>query len=319
MNGFIMAAGFGSRLRPFTDDVPKPLFPAGGVTFLDRSIGLMKKAGIQSVAINLHHLGDLVRNHARENDFWGLDIRFSEEREILNTGGGAQQAAALLHDGPLLIVACDVVLDLDMASLRAAHRSSGAAATMVVTGQGDPAVYGGISVDREGFITDIVGLLGRRQEGDETFVNASAYIIEPRALPRLPGPGGCLVRDFFIPLLRDGDRVKAHCHTGCWMEGGTPSALLDLNMALLDLEFSAGDNQNGTIGRCVIGRNVVRGSRAVAGPHAVIADRCRLGDGSAVRRSVLLPGTAVAPGETVEDSLKSPSHEWRRFPREAQK
>ena len=316
MNGFIMAAGLGTRLEPFTFELPKPLFPAGGGTFLDRSTGLMKDAGIDRVVINCHHLGDRVKTCVEENERFGLDVIFSDEEEILGTGGGARPAAAMLEPAPLLITACDVVSDLDMNALLQSHRSSGAAATMVLAEQGDSTRYGGIMVDGEGFIIDIANLLGRSGKREAGLVNASAYIIEPGAARHLPGPGGCLIRDFFIPLLRDGTPVNTFIHRGFWMEGGTPAAFLDLNMSLLDLEFGGGGEENGTIAPCSIDRDAVLGERAVAGPHAVIAAGCRLGEESTVRRSVLLPGATVAPGQVVEDTLLSQSHKWNRFSRE---
>jgi len=277
----------------------------------------MKKAGIRNVAVNVHHLGEMIRAHVRSRTPRGLSIRFSEEARLLGTGGGAQQAARLMKPAPLLIMAGDIVIDLDPAELLDAHLSSKAAATIVLTVRGDVHRYGGVLTNDENSITDIAGILGRR--GGDLYVNASVYVVDKELHDRLPGPGRCLVRDFFIPLLREGFPLNAFVHEGFWAEGGTPERLLDLNTALLDLESLPGTRHNisartagpASVGRITVGRDVL------IGPHSVISDGCRLGDGCRIDRSILLPGAAVHPGERLEETIRSLCHEWTVKRREA--
>jgi mannose-1-phosphate guanylyltransferase len=321
VKGIILAAGFGTRLAPFTAARPKPLFPAGPRTFLDRSVIFLKQCGVSRSAINLHHLGGQIRRHAAARDNWGLDLVFSEEQRILGTGGGSAEAARLLGPGSLLIVAADIVADLKAAALLAAHRASGAAATIVTALRGDVARYGGILVDDGNRVRDMAGILGRQAE--RTIVNASVHILEEEIVGRLPGPGGCLVRDFYIPLLREGVPVNAFVHDGFWAEGGTPRLLLDLNRDLLDLECSGVNPHNDTIavvqrvdwtGPFFVGPDVLCGKNVTIGPHAVVYDGCRLGNGCRVARSVLLPGAVVGPGEEVEGVLRDERRQWPERP-----
>jgi NDP-sugar pyrophosphorylase family protein len=316
VNGFIMAAGLGTRLDPFTRNLPKPLFPAGNRTFLDRGAALARNCGATRLAVNLHHLGHMIRGHVAERGGWGCDVLFSEEPEILGTGGGARRAAELLGRETLLIVAGDVAADLDAGALLSSHRLSGAAATVAVALEGDVERYGGITVADDGRIKDMAGIVGQRTgrtaEG-RVIVNASAYILEADLLRLLPGPGKCLVRDFFIPLIEKGAHVNAHVHRGFWAEGGSPELLLDANAGLLDLESRRDGTHNDAVriaGPAFVGEGVVIDSSVTAGPHAVIAAGCRLGEGCAVARSVLLPGAAVEPGERVEGAVRDAHHEW---------
>jgi mannose-1-phosphate guanylyltransferase len=314
-NGFIMAAGLGTRLKPFTDERPKPLFPAGRRTFLDRNALLLKSMGIARLAVNVHHLGDMITAHIEERDGWGLDVVVSEEPRILGTGGGARRAAELLGPAPLVIAAGDIAATLDPDALLAAHRSSGAPVTIALALRGDVARYGGVRIDDSNSVLDMAGILGR--EGGRPLVNASYHVIEEELLPRLPGPGGCLVRDFYLPLLREEVRVNAHVHEGFWGEGGTPGTLLDLNRELLELESAGGrgDNDIGALSveaPSAVGEDVETGAGVRIGPHAVIGDGCRLGDGCSIRRSILLPGAIVRPGEALDSVVRSARHEWRR-------
>jgi len=320
--GFIMAAGLGTRLGPFTDERPKPLFPAGRMTFLDRNTLLLKACGISHLVVNGHHLGSMIARHIEEKEGWGLDAVFSDEPRILGTGGGARRASELLGPGALVIAAGDIAAALDAGALLSAHRASGAAVTIALAARGDAARYGGVRFLDSGRVRDVAGILGRG--GGRLLVNASYHVIEEEIRPRLPGPGGCLVRDFYVPLLREGVPVHAHVHEGFWGEGGTPETLLDLNMELLDLESAAdrGDNEMNAAGApavpagveppAAVGGGVSFGGDARVGPLAVVCDGCRLGDGCSVRRSVLLPGAVVEPGESVRDTVRSARHEWRR-------
>lgn len=322
-----MAAGLGSRLDPFTRERPKPLFPAGGATFLDRSAHFAKKCGVERAVVNAHHLAGMIHDHVERAKGWGMDVAVVDEPRILGTGGGAHHAARHLPEGPLMIIAGDVAFDIDPDAFVAAHRSSGAAATIAVATRGDVNTYGGVWVTAEGCVTDIAGLLDRR-EGCP-IVNASAYIVDAALIDHLPGPGGCLVRDFFVPLLRDRVQVGAYVHEGFWAESGTPALLLEANLALLDLEAHRKPEPNrldratltsaavGTIEvipPLLIASDVTIEEDVTLGPGIVVSEGCRLGRGCRINRSLLLPGAVVTAGEEINYTVRSARHNWRRQP-----
>jgi len=311
-----MAAGLGSRLDPFTRERPKPLFPAGGATFLDRSALFVRECGIDHAVVNAHHLAPMIDDHVKKAKGWGMDLTVIEERSILGTGGGARNAARHLPEGSLLIVAGDVAFDIDPAAFVAAHRSSGAGATIAVATEGDVETYGGLWVTDDGRVTDIAGLLDRRE--GRLIVNASAYIVDKALIGHLPGPGGCLVRDFLVPLLRDGVPIGAYVHEGFWAESGRPDLLLAANLALLDLEARGAAPPAAAAGRADIVEPVLVGSHVtiddgvVVGPGVVVGDGCRLGGGSRIERSILLPGAVVTEGEEIDYTVRSARHNWCR-------
>jgi len=310
-----MAAGLGRRMAPFTDELPKPLLPAGGPTFLDRGIRFMKACGIATVVINTHHLAPLIADHVVANRAFDMEVILSHEPQILGTGGGARRAAELAGGGgPLVILAADMVSNLDPLRLLGAHRAAGRGLTMVCSTCGDVGHYGAVRVAPDGRVVDIAGLVaGGGAEAGRPTVNASTHIIEEELLSRLPGQGECLVRDFYIPLMRAGITVNAHLHDGFWGEGGSPQRLFELNMNLLDLEQPAPMLHNDTvrwIGPAAMHPDTRPGREVTVGPHAVIGAGCVLGDGCTVQRSILLPGAVVDPGEVVTDTIRSKNHEW---------
>ena len=105
----ILAAGLGTRLRPLTDTVPKPLLPVAGTPAVVRLMRWLRGAGIREIVINLHHLPDRIEDALGNGDLFDVDIVYSREPELLGTGGGIKKALTLLGDGPFLVINGDVV------------------------------------------------------------------------------------------------------------------------------------------------------------------------------------------------------------------
>lgn len=119
MRAMILAAGRGERLRPLTDDLPKPLIQAGGKPLIEYHIEALARAGFQDIVINQGHLGHLLPEHLGSGERWGVRIHWSvEPPEALETGGGIFQALPLLGSGPFLVVNGDIFTDYPLARLR---------------------------------------------------------------------------------------------------------------------------------------------------------------------------------------------------------
>ena len=134
MNAFIFAAGLGTRLKPLTDTMPKALVPVGGKPLLAHVIEKLKAAGCKKIVINIHHFGDMIIDYVKENNSFGIDIVFSDEREmLLETGGAIKHAVDLLGDEPFLIHNVDILSNVDLKALIAAHSEADSAATLLVS------------------------------------------------------------------------------------------------------------------------------------------------------------------------------------------
>ena len=134
MKGMILAAGLGTRLKPFTDASPKALYPVGGMTLLEHAVNHLKSAGITDVIINVHHFADQIIRFILLNEGFGMNFAVSDERgELLETGGGVKKAAWFFHDPEYAVVRnVDVLSDLDLNKMAEAHRLSSALATLAV-------------------------------------------------------------------------------------------------------------------------------------------------------------------------------------------
>ena len=134
MNAFIFAAGLGTRLKPLTDTMPKALVPVGGKPLLAHVIEKLKAAGCKKIVINIHHFGDMIIDYVKSQNSFGVEILFSDERQmLLETGGAIKHAVDLLGDEPFLIHNVDILSNVNLEALIAAHNESNSAATLLVS------------------------------------------------------------------------------------------------------------------------------------------------------------------------------------------
>ena len=134
MNAFIFAAGLGTRLKPLTDTMPKALVPVGGKPLLAHVIEKLKAAGCKKIVINIHHFGEMIIDYVKSQNNFGVEILFSDERQmLLETGGAIKHAVDLLGDEPFLIHNVDILSNVDLKALIAAHSKADSAATLLVS------------------------------------------------------------------------------------------------------------------------------------------------------------------------------------------
>ncbi len=117
MKAMLLAAGLGTRLRPLTDHLPKPLLQVDDATLIEHHLRRLRHAGFQDVVINLHYLGHLIEKKLGNGSQWGLRIQYSREDDLLETGGGIKAALNMLGDGPFAVVSADVYMDFDYSQL----------------------------------------------------------------------------------------------------------------------------------------------------------------------------------------------------------
>ena len=123
MKAMVLAAGQGTRLHPLTEHTPKALVPVAGRPMIDYSLLLLKRYGIRDIMINLHHLGDQIESYLGDGKQLGLQITYSKEPELLDTGGGLLKAKPFFQDGTFIVINTDVLIDLSLSDLLAFHEA----------------------------------------------------------------------------------------------------------------------------------------------------------------------------------------------------
>lgn len=304
----VLCAGEGRRLRPLTLHHPKPLLPLLNVPLLRHVLERLRLAGVTRMALNAWHLAGQVEDFAAAG-VPGLQLHVRREAQLLGTGGALSNLRDWIRPGPLLVLAGDILADFDLAALLARHREARAEATMALTPQADTRRYGAVEVDDAGLLCDIVGAL--RRPGARALVNASAHVLEPGFLARLPDGPACLVRQGYLPALAAGVRCAGHVHAGAWAELGTPPDLLAAQQAALAGRLPIDPALLRAAGRREGAESLVHPTALVA-PDArlrggtVVGPQARVGAGADLQGCLLLAGARVPAGARLAGRILEP-------------
>ncbi len=152
MKAMVLAAGQGTRLRPITDRMPKALVPVAGRPMIEFALLLLRRYGVRDIVINLHHFGTQIEDHLGDGQRFDVNISYSHETELLETGGGLLKAKAFLQDDTFIVINTDALIDVDLAAVLNDHRQNHAAATLVLRPDVDADRYGSIDIDADGRI-----------------------------------------------------------------------------------------------------------------------------------------------------------------------
>jgi N-acetyl-alpha-D-muramate 1-phosphate uridylyltransferase len=233
----ILAAGLGTRLGGITRDTPKALVDIAGATPLDRIARRLVDAGADRLIINVHHHAERIEEHVAARNAYGVDVRFSRERDMpLETGGGLLNAAPLFRsDAPLFLHNVDILTTADLSTLYAAHVESGDLATLAVNRRRTSRYL----LFADGVLNDRLrlpdGATGPPADGAgrRFFAFAGIHVISPALLHMMTERGAFSIIDAYLRLSAAGERIGYHDITDAeWLEIGTPARLEAARRAL---------------------------------------------------------------------------------------
>lgn len=236
----ILAAGLGTRLRPLTNTIPKPLLPVGGTPLIVWNVLLLKRHGFRQVVINLHHLAPMIEQALGTGSKFGVRIIYSHEPVILGTGGGIKQAEPHFSGEPVLILNGDTLVELDLEALCDFHRARNAAATLVLREDADAARWGLVEVGDEGQILRITGKGLMDPVSSTSRMFAGIHILHPRLLREVPKGTASSIIDPYVRAIAQGEPVLGYDLQGYWSDIGTAEryaqAERDVRAGLIRLE-----------------------------------------------------------------------------------
>ena len=308
----VLAAGLGERLRPLTLEIPKPLLPVAGRPVAAYALDALARAGCAAAAVNLHHLGGLVR--AGLGEAWrGVPIHYSDEsRALLGTGGALPALAGFLAGADcLILVNGDSLCRWPLERLLAEHRRGRSAVTLLVSRRADPGRFGGgVAIERGRVVAFRRGALAW-QSAPAKRVFAGAAVLDPGLVARLPPGASDIVSALYEPLLADGQSIAAVETARAWHDLGTPRRYLEgaLEFALAGLPPRASRIGPGVeLGARARVEGCALESGARVGPgarlrRALVLGGAHVGAGARVVASVVGPGVEIAPGAEVEATL----------------
>ena len=308
MKGLILAGGYATRLRPLSCSKPKLLFPLVGVPLIDRMVEWLARGGVTEVILAVNHLSDKLRIEVARKRLPANTV-LSVEENPLGTGGPISLARPRLSkDEPLIVANGDVIGDIDLRGLVAAHTMSGAEATVALVSVEDPRPFGLATLDSNDRIT-------RFEEKSKTnqgrgWINAGVYALNPSVVAMIPhGRAVSLEREIF-PILSGQMKMKGWKHSGFWYDiGKIPDYIIANRELLKRAEYRSGDRRLEKMEMVEItepsfvGRDCVLETATNLGPFSILSDRVSVKRGAKIRETIVFEETTLGENCIVEDSI----------------
>ncbi len=307
MQTFLMAAGRGTRLAPFTDVAPKPVIPVANEPAMGHLLRLLAMQGFTNVVSNIHWKADLMQGVFGSGDAWGVNLSWSVESELLGNAGGMKNAEGWLRDGdsPILVLSGDGLHDVDLSAVVRHHLETGAMATLVLKEVADPSLYGVAVQDSEGWIT---GFQEKPPAGTSlsNVANTGIYVFSPEVFDLIPKQFYDFGSDLFVRMVAERMPIQGYVHSGYWNDIGDLEQLRKGSLAVVggDLSYTDAPDESSLWGQGILVHPKSEiDSRVELVGRCVIGEGVRIGAGSTIIDSVLLPGTEISPDTVVADSL----------------
>ena len=294
MHAVVLVGGFGTRLRPLTYSIPKPLLPVAHTSMLERLMNSLALGGVTHAVLALGFKPEPFMA-AFPNDMCGsVQLSYAVEDTPLDTAGAIGFAARTACISETFVVANgDVLTDLDIASLISFHRQHGAEGTISLTPVSDPSQYGIVEIDASGRVERFVE---KPQPGITTsnFASAGTYVLEPSALARMPGDQKLSIERVVFPAMVAEKSLFAMSTDDYWIDAGRPDTFISANVHVSKRIAKATDAPIHPTANVAATAVIL---------DSVIGENATVLDGARIEHSVLLPGAHVGQGAVIIDSL----------------
>jgi mannose-1-phosphate guanylyltransferase len=321
----ILVGGQGTRLRPLTSAVPKPVVRLVDRPFIAFMLEWLRRHGIDDVIMSCGFLADGVRSVLGDGSQLGVKLRFVEEPEPRGTAGALKLAEPML-DERFLMLNGDVLTDIDLTAQIAQHERSGARATLALVPVADPSAYGLVILREDGSVRDFVEKPSSPSGDDadaieSNLISAGAYVLEREILELVPPERNVSIEREVWPRLVD-NGLYGFPSESYWLDIGTPARYLQGTFDIIEGNVKTavcdrlGDGWAAIApdvelhGRVIPPAVIERGVKIAAGAHVgslvVLAENVTVGAGSSVERAVVLQGTSIGAGCELRDCILAP-------------
>jgi NDP-sugar pyrophosphorylase family protein len=321
MKAIILVGGFGTRLRPLTNRIPKNIVPFCGVPFLTYQIAMLKKAGIKDITFSLGYKPDQIKKVFGDGRQYGVKLHYVVETTPLGTAGAIKNAEKFVKGASVAVLNGDILTDLDLSRMIAYHKAHHSIATLGLVEVKDPTAYGLVLTGAGGRVTRFVEK-PTPEEAVANTINGGVYLFEPEVFDYIPPAiPFSAERSLFPHLLKMKAGFFGFVWRGYWQDIGTPEKYLTSQWDVLRGAFPVHLKIKANAEKVWMGRGVqlAPGSK-VSGPsilqdgcvleegaevlpYTVLGPRCRIGKNSTVSKSVLWESTVVGEGVKLEEVL----------------
>ena len=321
MKAIIIAGGLGTRLRPLTYNIPKPIVPLANKPFVFHQIELLRKFGITEVILNLHYLSDNIRNIFDDGRKLGVKMYYSIEEKPMGTAGAVKNAETFFDDGPMLVFNGDILTDINLGKMIKFHEDKKAKVTIALTRVEDPTLYGLIMTDKDQRVLEFREKPSWEHVTTNT-INAGIYIVDPSIFKLVPkGKEFSFERQLYPMLLEKGEKIYGYITDAYWMDIGDPVKYLKAHHDILSGDVMAsipgnkisaniwvedGVNISGSAkvrGPALIGKNSQIAEEVILDEFVVLGDSVTIGKGSRLKNCVVHGKSVIKEGVRIEGSI----------------
>lgn len=293
MRAVVMAGGAGTRLRPMTSTLPKPLLPVVNRPIMEHVLRLLRRHGITDTVVTVQFLASLIRTYFGDGSELGMSLRYATEETPLGTAGSVKNAEEYLRGEPFIVISGDALTDIDLTDLIRFHRAKGGLVTVCLTKVKDPVEFGITIVDDDDRVTRFL----EKPTWGEVFsdtVNTGIYVLEPEVLDRVP-PGEVVdwSADVFPALMAAGQPIYGYVAEGYWEDVGTHESYLRAQADVLERRVQV------DIDGFEVSPGVWVGEGAEVDPTAVIEGPVYIGDYAKVEKAELREHTVLGSNVVV--------------------
>ena len=312
MQAVIMAGGQGTRLRPLTSSIPKPMLPVVNKPIMEHIVGLLASQGIKDMCATLQFLPTNITNYFGDGSNWGVRLTYSLENTPLGTAGSVMNCRHQL-DGTFLVISGDALTDMDLTEAVDFHRKKGAMATLVLVRVENPLEFGIVVTDTDGRIERFLEKPNWGQVFSDT-INTGIYILEPEIFSYIPEDTAFdFSQDLFPLLLKEGRPLFGYVAEGYWCDVGNFAQYLRAHKDVLDgrtgirpggFQIEPGiwleeeveiENQAALRGPLVIGPHSRIEKGAVLREYTVLGSNVVVKEGSFLHRSIIYDNAYIGP------------------------
>ncbi len=298
MRAMILAAGYGTRLWPLTEDRTKPAIPFLGRPLVGYVAEYLARFGFQEVVVNLHHRPESVREALGDGSRFGARLFYVEEKEILGTSGALDNARQLLEGDTFIVVNGKIITDINLFEALETHRRTKALATLVLRPNPMRERFSIVNTE-DGMVTGFGGMPeplavsdNAGDEADAPLMFTGIQILEPRIFSYIPrGVFSHSTTDVYPQAIARGERIAVHVGRGMWYELSTIERYLYISLAVMAREGRNVDISEGSV--------VSAGARVA---DSILWENVKVREGARVRRAVLGDGVEIGEGEVIENA-----------------
>jgi mannose-1-phosphate guanylyltransferase / phosphomannomutase len=320
MKAVIMAGGFGTRIQPLTNSIPKPMLPIMNRPMMEHTMVSLRDLGIKEFIVLLYFKPDVIKDYFQDGSRWGINITYVIPDDDYGTAGAVKKAQQYIGNENFIIISGDLVTDFNFQSIFDYHKSKNSKLTITLTSVDNPLEFGVVIANEEGKIEKFLEKPSWGEVFSDT-INTGIYIIEPEILNFIPNNENFdFAKDLFPMLMRNGIDLMAGYAQGYWRDVGNPESYRDVYEDILSgkIKFELGgeaikypdgvliceedniiDESIDVVGIVVIGSNVTI-KKGVKLNNVVIGDNVTIGSGTKISNSVIWNNVEIGKNSRLD-------------------